>query len=87
MTVKTLAVNVKRGTDCHSQTLHLGAALTTVQFRNLWQQLPQLCLGQNKKERTQLELFITILGIKAAAWLKLRPWGGWGGGGGGENAL
>lgn len=76
MTVKTLAVNVRRGTNCHSQTLHLWAALTTVQCRSLWQQLPRICRGQNKKERTQLKPFVTILRKKAAASLKRRTSGG-----------
>lgn len=69
MTVKTLAVNVKRGTNCHSQTQQCNPAICGSNYLRYVE-------GQNKKERTQLKLFVTILGIKAAASLKLQTSGG-----------
>lgn len=52
MTVKTLAVNVKRGTDCHSQTRHSRAAPTTEQPAPL--QLNSAVLLQNNSSEWQL---------------------------------
>lgn len=52
MTVKTLAVNVKRGSYGHSQMLHLRAALTTVRQAPL--QVNSAVLQQNDSSRQQL---------------------------------
>lgn len=49
MTVKTLAVNVKRATGCHSEALHLWAALTTAQQAPV--QLDSAVLQQTSKEK------------------------------------
>lgn len=61
MTVKTLAVNVKWATRCHSEALHLWAAVTTAQQSPL--QLDSAVLQQNNKRKAPQIITTTTSGI------------------------